>query len=779
MTKNQLKTWAACLFATGALVACGPSDIQSGDLNVIPLPQEVTETASAEPFVVRSSTTICYPAGNEKLERTAHFLASYIKEVTGTEVKLDTKAGGSNCIVLGLDPSIPQKEGYVLNITADQVTLNGQTEAGVFYGVQTIHKALPITKGKALGSLPAGTVKDFPQYGYRGFMIDVGRHFFSVDYLKELIDVMALHNINYFHWHLTEDQGWRIEIKKYPKLTEIGSIRKETITAPGSGKFDGTPVKGFYTQEEAREIVAYAAERFITVIPEVDMPGHMLAALASYPELGCTGGPYEVATKFGVFREVLCGGNEKTLQFAKDVINEIMDIFPDAPYIHIGGDECPKAEWEKCPKCQAKIRELGLRDTKEHSKENQLQVYFMSEVEKEIAKRGKKMLAWDEILEGNPDPKTTTVCAWTGVPASIKSAKLGHQTIVCPISHLYFSNPGYNRLKGVSSIERVYNFEPASPKLTEEEKKNIIGVQGCIWTEWTKDSVKMEWQMMPRIAALSELQWSNPAQKNLDGFLKRLRHQLNLYSLYGFHYKEDIEDVTMSAEPTGESGAARVTLTTFDNAPVYYTLDGTDPTNQSTLYTEPFTIDGTTTIKARAYKEGFEPSGIYSITATKAEYRRPASYQLSEHGVNYTYYEGEFQRVADLAKAKPVKSGTMPEPSIAGATRADHFGYVFTGYIDVPADGVYEFIVRSDDGSVLYIGGDKVVDNDGGHAAIDASGRIPLRKGFHPFTLRYFEDYEGEHLSWRWRMPGSDASEPIPAERLFLPLQWVNIVPTK
>lgn len=606
MRKIQVKMWATCLLTAGALAACSPKDVRTGDLNVIPLPQEMTETANAAPFVIRTSTTICYPEGNAKLERTAHLLASYIKEVTGTEVKIGTKAG-DNCIVLGLDPAIAQKEGYELNITADRVTLNGQTEAGVFYGAQTIHKALPITEGKALGSLPAGNVKDYPQYSYRGFMIDVGRHFFSVDYLKELIDVMALHNINYFHWHLTEDQGWRIEIKKYPKLTEIGSVRKETITAPGSGKFDGTPVKGFYTQEEAKEIVAYAAERFITVIPEVDMPGHMLAALASYPELGCTGGPYEVATKFGVFKDVLCGGNEKTLQFAKDVINEIMDIFPDAPYIHIGGDECPKGEWEKCPKCQAKIRELGLRDTKEHSKENQLQVYFMNEVEKEIAKRGKKMLAWDEILEGNPDPKTTTVMAWTGIPASIKAAKLGHQTIVCPISHLYFSNPGYNRLKGVSSVERVYDLEPASPKLTEEEKKNIIGVQGCIWTEWTKDSVKMEWQMMPRIAALSELQWSNPAKKDLNGFLKRLRHQLDLYALYGLHYKEDIEDVVINAEPKGEGGEAVITLTTFDNAPMYYTLDGSEPTAASTAYTQPFTLAGkTTTIKAKAIRNGRE-----------------------------------------------------------------------------------------------------------------------------------------------------------------------------
>ena len=635
MTKNQVKTWVFCLLTAGALAACSPKEVRTGNLNVIPQPQEIIEAQNASPFIIKSSTTICYPEGNEKLAHTAHLLASYIKEVTGTEVKTGTEAG-KNCIVLGIDPDIAHKDGYELNITSDQITVNGSTEAGVFYGAQTIHKALPITAGKATASLPAGTVKDFPRFDYRGFMIDVGRHFFSVDYLKELIDVMALHNINYFHWHLTEDQGWRIEIKKYPKLTEVGSYRKETISAPGSKKFDGTPVSGFYTQEEAKEIVNYAKERFITVIPEIDMPGHMLAALASYPELGCTGGPYETATKFGVFREVLCGGNEKTLQFAKDVVNELMDIFPDAPYIHIGGDECPKAEWEKCPKCQAKIRELGLRDTKEHSKENQLQVYFMSEVEKEIAKRGKKMLAWDEILEGNPDPKTITVMGWTGVKASIKAAQLGHQTIVCPISHLYFSNPGYNRLRGITSVARVYDFEPVSEQLTDEQKKNIIGVQACIWTEWTKDSVKMEWQMMPRIAALSELQWSNPEKKDLNGFLKRLRHQLDLYALYGFHYKEDIEEVTISAEPKGENGAADVTLSTFDNAPVYYTLDGSEPTAQSQQYTQPFTVDKTTTIKAKAIRDGRESNTAEVNLKYNLATMRPITLNTSPDE-NYTY----------------------------------------------------------------------------------------------------------------------------------------------
>lgn len=614
MKKNAVKVWAVCLLAVGGLMACGTQEIQTGSLSVIPLPQEVTENPSAAPFVINSSTTICYEEGNEKLASTARLLADYIREVTGTEVKTATKAG-KNSIVLRTDPSIGHKEGYELHVTADAVTLTGATEAGVFYGCQTIHKALPITGGKALASLPAGEVKDFPQYNYRGFMIDVGRHFFSKEYLKKLIDVMALHNINYFHWHLTEDQGWRIEIKKYPKLTEIGSYRKATMIAWGSDEDDGTPVSGYYTQEDAKEIVAYAAERFITVIPEIDMPGHMLAALASYPELGCTGGPYETAIRFGVFKEVLCGGNPKTLQFAKDVVNELMDIFPDAPYIHIGGDECPKAEWEKCPKCQAKIKELGLRDTKEHSKENQLQVYFMSEVQKEIAKRGKKMLAWDEILEGNPNPETTTVMAWTSAGASVKAARLGHHTIVCPISHLYFSNPGYNRLKGISSVERVYTFEPQSEKLTLEEKKNIIGVQGCIWTEWTKDSLKMEWQMMPRIAALSELQWGNPAKKDLGGFLKRLRHQLDLYGVHSCHYKEDIEDVTISVSPKGQDGAAVVELSTFDNAPVYYTLDGSEPTDRSQLYTEPFTINQTATIKARAIRNG-RASNIAEETLT-------------------------------------------------------------------------------------------------------------------------------------------------------------------
>lgn len=533
------KLAAAVLFVFGA-AACTEKNIVSGDFNVIPLPREITANGEAAPFVIKPSTQVCYPKENETMERNARFLASYIKEATGTEVKVKAGTKGRNRIAIEIDGSIPQPEGYEINVDATGVTLKGSTEAAVFYGIQTIFKALPLTCGEAMASLPAGTVRDYPRLGYRGFLVDVGRHFFSVEYLKEIIDMLALHNINYFHWHLTEDQGWRIEIKKYPELTETGSYRKETITAPGSPEYDGTPVSGYYTQEDAKEIVRYAAERFITVIPEIDLPGHTQAALASYPELGCTGGPYEVATRFGVFREVLCGGNPQALQFAKDVLEEIMDIFP-SEYIHIGGDECPKERWEECPECQAKIRELGLTSTPGHTKENQLQTYFMGEVEKVITARGRKMIGWDEILEGLPT-ETSIIMAWTSVNAGIKSARQNHKTIVAPIAYYYFSNPGFNKLRGRESIGRVYNFEPVADVLTAQEKQNIIGTQGCIWTEWTKDREKMEWQMMPRIAALCETQWTAPEKKNLDAFLQRLLHQLDIYRLRGYNYKEDIEE---------------------------------------------------------------------------------------------------------------------------------------------------------------------------------------------------------------------------------------------
>ena len=538
MNKKLLSRLAPGLFAVVLFTACRPAATVKGNLDVIPQPQEIVLARDTTPFII-DRTTIVYPATNEKMHRTADFLATFIKEMTGTEVRVSDKEKSSNAIILAVDSTMGHPEGYKLQITPEKVLLTGGSEAGVFYGIQTIHKALPILKdGKVAAALPAGTVTDFPRFRYRGFMIDVGRHFFPVSYLKQMIDLMALHNINYFHWHLTEDQGWRIEIKKYPKLTEIGSKRDSTIIDWETKKFDGKPHSGFYTQDEAREIVRYAADRFITVVPEIDLPGHTTAALASYPELGCTGGPYKVLCSFGVFPDVLCAGNDQTLQFTKDVLDEIMDIFP-SEYIHIGGDECPKSRWEKCPKCQAKIKELGIKALPKHSKENQLQTYFMSELEKEINAHGRRMLGWDEVLEGGLTPNST-IMSWRGIQGGIEAARQHHDVIMTPIQRLYFSNPRINKMTGFEWMNRVYNFEPVPAELTDAEKKFVIGTQGCIWTEWTADSTKMEWQILPRMAALSEIQWTLPEHKNFERFMERLPEMLKIYSSLDYGYREDV-----------------------------------------------------------------------------------------------------------------------------------------------------------------------------------------------------------------------------------------------
>lgn len=539
MNKKLLSRLAPGLFAVVLFTACRPAATVKGNLDVIPQPQEIVLARDTTPFIIDRSTTIVYPATNEKMHRTADFLATFIKEMTGTEVRVSDKEKSSNAIILAVDSTMGHPEGYKLQITPEKVLLTGGSEAGVFYGIQTIYKALPILKdGKVAAALPAGTVTDFPRFRYRGFMIDVGRHFFPVSYLKQMIDLMALHNINYFHWHLTEDQGWRIEIKKYPKLTEIGSKRDSTIIDWETKKFDGKPHSGFYTQDEAREIVRYAADRFITVVPEIDLPGHTTAALASYPELGCTGGPYKVLCSFGVFSDVLCAGNDQTLQFTKDVLDEIMDIFP-SEYIHIGGDECPKSRWEKCPKCQAKIKELGIKALPKHSKENQLQTYFMSELEKEINAHGRRMLGWDEVLEGGLTPNST-IMSWRGIQGGIEAARQHHDVIMTPIQRLYFSNPRINKMTGFEWMNRVYNFEPVPAELTDAEKKFVIGTQGCIWTEWTADSTKMEWQILPRMAALSEIQWTLPEHKNFERFMERLPEMLKIYSSLDYGYREDV-----------------------------------------------------------------------------------------------------------------------------------------------------------------------------------------------------------------------------------------------
>ena len=603
------------ILAVAMIAACSWAVISAktitGNLNVVPQPYSVTQDLEAAPFVINKSTIIAYPEGNAVMQRNAEFLASYIAKSCGFAPRVAPESKAKRAIVLAVDAGIGNSEGYRLKCDKNGVTITGGSEVGVFYGIQTLYKSLPITKGTDnVAAVPVGEVNDMPRFTYRGFMLDVGRHFYPVEYIKEVIDMLAMHNINYFHWHLTEDQGWRIEIKKYPRLTEVGSVRKRTLIDQKTQTYDETPHSGYYTQEEAREVVAYAAERHITVIPEIDLPGHMMAALVAYPELGCTGGPYEMPCRWGVFDDVLCGGNEATLQFAKDVLSEIMDIFP-SPYIHIGGDECPKKHWKTCAKCQAKIKELGLEDTAEHSKENQLQTYFMGEVGKLINSRGRKMMGWDEMLEGGLAPGAT-VMSWTSPKPAAKTARLHHDVVVTPIQYLYFSNPYHNGRKGIKSLQRVYNFEPMPSELTADEQKYVIGTQGCLWTEWTRDTVKVEWQILPRMAALSELQWAQPEKKDFNNFLQRLTPLLKVYDSRGFGYRKDLHEVYVQCFKCKYEGKSRVELTTLAGE-IYYTLDGSEPNKQSMRYYGNIVVDNGVILKAVAYR----PDGTTTPIATE------------------------------------------------------------------------------------------------------------------------------------------------------------------
>jgi hexosaminidase len=551
-----------CLAAAGALASC-QSVTEVANYQVVPLPQQIVTAEQGSPFVLKSGVKIVYPQGNEDMLRNAQFLAEYLKTATGKDFAIEEGTEGKNAITLAIGQVSDNPEAYQLKVTADGVSITGSTAAGVFYGIQTLRKSLPIALGADV-ALPEATINDAPRFGYRGAHFDVSRHFFTVDEVKSYIDMMALHNMNRFHWHITDDQGWRIEIKKYPKLTEVGSMRDETVIGHNTGKYDGKPYGGFYTQEQAKEIVKYAADRYITVIPEIDMPGHMQAALTAYPELGCTGGPYKVWTMWGVSDNVLCAGKDSVLTFIDDVLTEIMDIFPST-YIHVGGDECPKTQWEKCPDCQKRIKALGIKGDKKHSKEEYLQSFVINHAEKFLNAHGRDMIGWDEILEGGLSPNAT-VMSWRGIKGGIEAAKQKHDVIMTPTDYLYFD---YYQVKdtknepeaigGYVPLEKVYGFDPLPEELTPEEHKYIIGVQANLWTEYIPTLSQAQYMVLPRWAALSELQWTTAA-KDYDGFLSRLSRLRHWYDAEGYNYckfvfqtPEQGEAPAADGEPQGEA----------------------------------------------------------------------------------------------------------------------------------------------------------------------------------------------------------------------------------
>ncbi|GET46008.1 glycoside hydrolase family 20 protein [Capnocytophaga felis] len=605
MKIKSILTYLAGIFF---IVSCQTKkETSKADFQIIPMPKQISNEKEGH-FALNSSTKIVYPEGNEILKKNAIFLSEYIEKQSG--IVLNPTSGTENTentIQLKTGLLSENKEAYQLTVNEKGITIEGADEAGVFYGIQTLRKSIPVKKVQEI-EIGFVSISDAPRFGYRGAHLDVARHFFPVDSIKIFVDMLALHNMNTFHWHLTDDQGWRVESKKYPELTQIGSKRKETVIGRNSGEYDGKPYEGFYTQDELKEIVAYAKERHITVIPEIDLPGHMQAVLATYPELGCTGGPYEVWTQWGVSDDVLCAGNQKVYRFIEDILNEVADIFP-SEYMHIGGDESPKVRWEKCPKCQLKIKELGIKKDDKHTAEEYLQSHVISFAERVLAKRGRKIIGWDEILEGGIAPNAT-VMSWRGIEGGTFAAQTGHDAIMTPMSFVYFdyyqSQDAENEplaIGGYTPVERVYSFEPIPDGLTPEQQKRILGAQANIWTEYIKTFKHVQYMALPRFAALAEVQWTQPEKKNYPDFLQRVVPLIKIYELYGYNYATHIFDLKADISALEKEGAIEVAFATVDNAPVYYTLDGSEPTEKSEKYTQPIKIRKDTQLRAIGIRE--------------------------------------------------------------------------------------------------------------------------------------------------------------------------------
>ena len=533
------------------LLVCGFSAV--AQVNIIPQPASVKMPRIMADFSFSPSTNIVLEGSG--FENSVSFLNDYLKEFYGFTLKTISKPKGRNNLILNfekIDDSIPG--AYHLSVNQKGIYIGGDNATGVFYGIQSLIQLLPMPNGEQKLPIPYVEINDKPRFAYRGLMLDVGRHFMPVPFVKKFIDYLALHKMNEFHWHLTEDQGWRIEIKKYPRLTEVGAWRDGTVIGRHWHGNDNTRYGGFYTQDQIKEVVAYAAKRYITIIPEIEMPGHGSAAIAAYPWLSCfpdekTNIPDSLLSdegkkatgklvyeKWGVAEDVFCAGKDSVFKFLQDVIDEVVPLFP-SKYIHVGGDECPKTHWKRCPLCQKRMRDLGLKD------EHELQSYFIQRMEKYINSKGKTLIGWDEILEGGLAPNAV-VMSWRGEKGGIEAARQKHTVIMTPTTYVYFD---YSQTKhedslvigGYLPLEKVYKYEPIPSELSADDGRYILGAQANIWTEYMSNPSKVEYMMFPRVDALSEVVWSPKSARNWEDFKKRLPYQFKRYDLWGTHYFGD------------------------------------------------------------------------------------------------------------------------------------------------------------------------------------------------------------------------------------------------
>ena len=759
--KNYFSTLCAGVALT-FLASCGG---QQGEvkpynegINIIPMPQNLVQNQGV--FKLSSGTS--FGATTDEAKTVAEFFAAKMRNATGYNISVSDKGD----ITLTLDAALDvNDEGYTLDVTSEGVTVKAKTPQGLFYGMQSFMQLLPAeieSAEKASGiawQAPAVSIKDEPRFGYRGVMLDVCRHFIPVEDIKKQIDVLSLFKINRLHWHLTEDQGWRIEIKKYPKLTEVGSKRIDG---------EGTEYKGYYTQEEIKEVVKYAQDRFITIVPELEMPGHELAAIAAYPELSCKGEAITPRVIWGVEDIVMCPGKEDMFVFLENVIKEMVELFPGT-YFHVGGDECPKTSWKNCPTCQARIKKEGLKADGKHTAEERLQSYVITRMEGVLAKYGKKIIGWDEILEGGLSPDAT-VMSWRGEEGGIASALQDHDVIMTPGGNgMYLDHyQGDSKIEpvaigGYTTLEKTYSYNPTPDTLVAMKKDHFVkGVQTNIWAEYLYNVDLVEYRMYPRVLALSEIGWTNVDRKNFDDFARRINNAYVRLDEHAVNYH-----IPQPEQPNGSCNfVAFVDSTSLEfktTRPVkmVYTIDGTEPTAQSTEYTAPLTFTETTTLKIASALPSGKLSPVRTIQVEKQTLAPAKEVAKTTPGLNMQVFDGMYLNVEALKSAnvqpkttkviketKELREQVQTSESMRGVKQ---YAAVAEGYVNIPEDGVYYI---SSDLEEVWIDGKLLINNGGEVKRFSRhDNSVALAKGLHEIKAVFLG-----HIIGGWPSNWNDGS---------------------
>ncbi len=759
--KNHLLTFCASA-SFSLLVACSgqPGEVKSYNegINIIPMPQSLVQQQGA--FRLSGSTSL--GAASPEAKTIAEFFAAKMRTATGYDITV----GESGNITLKLDESLDvNDEGYQLDVTGDAVNVTAKTPQGLFYGMQTFMQLLPaeIESAQKVSGIAwtaqAVSIKDEPRFGYRGIMLDPCRHFMPAENVKKFIDVLSLFKINRLHWHLTDDQGWRIEIKKYPKLTEIGSKRVEG---------EGTEHSGYYTQEEIKDIVKYAADHFITVVPELELPGHEMAAIAAYPELSCKGEAGTPRVIWGVEDIVMCPGKEDMFKFLEDVIDEMVPLFP-SEYFHIGGDECPKTSWKNCPLCQQRIRKEGLTADKNHSAEEKLQSYVIQRMEKYLATKGKKIIGWDEILEGGLAP-SATVMSWRGEDGGIAAASMNHTVIMTPGGNGMYLDAyqGDSKIEpvtigGYTTLEKTYSYNPVPDTLAAMGKGDyVLGVQGNTWSEYMYSEAIREYMIFPRIIAVAEIGWTNLDRKDYKDFERRINNAYVRLDEHNVNYH-----IPMPEQPNGScnfvafTDKATLEFTTSRPMTIVYTTDGSEPTAQSTVYSAPLTFTENTTLKIASALPSGKLSTVRTIQVEKQTLAPAKEVEKTAPGLNMQVFDGMFLNVKDLeaAKLQPRETKVIEEtraltaqtPSPESMRGVKQYASVATGYVNIPEDGVYYI---SSDLEEVWMDGKLLVNNGGEVKRFSRhDSSVALAKGLHEIKAVFLG-----HIIGGWPSNWNDGS---------------------